>query len=135
MGSVQRALFTWGPQAQRTFFIWCPKQTSGSGLWTCFIYSCPWWECWSALSCLSQPEAGVLQNLYFGQHLPDPKILNVSTLAESSISSFHANMPTNNKKCVKRYMHTNTQTLTSYKLYQSFLLLLQAPENSCSGFI
>ena len=62
------------------------------------IYSCPWWECWSALSCLSQPEKGDLQSLCFGQHLPDPKVLNVSTLAESSISSFHANMPTNNKK-------------------------------------
>ena len=100
------------------------------------IYSCPWWECWSALSCLSQPEAGDLQSLCFGQHLPDPKVLNVSTLAESSISSFRANMPTNNKKSVdKRYMHTNTQTRTSYKLYQGFLLLLQAPENSCSGVI
>ena len=33
-----------------------------------------------------------------GQHLPDPKILNRSTLAESIIPSFHANRPTNNVK-------------------------------------
>ena len=32
-------------------------------------------------------------------------------------------------------MHTHTQTRPSYKLHQGLLLLLQAPENSCSGFL
>lgn len=66
MGSVQEALHLGdlrhrGPSSSGAL----NRLPACSGLWTCFIYSFPSWECWSALSCLSQPEAGSSEPVFW----------------------------------------------------------------------